>query len=142
MTDIQPHFKPRVAFAFTPTDVHNFTEGDCWILAHAIREITGWDVVAVGSQAAFDAATRPREREWSHMLVRHPSGMLLDITGAYTDEEIVYNLYGYIGMEGLTYTANDPEDLDAAGTPTFGVPARRVESIARSIIHQSHRNIG
>lgn len=75
------------AFNFPESAVTAFTEGDCWVLAHAIHEIAGWEVVALGDKASPDV--KARYRGWVHILNRHPNGDLVDITGIYTEGQML-----------------------------------------------------
>lgn len=59
-----------------------FTEGDCWALAIAVHKMTGWPLVLAGTDSASDLDG------YSHVMVRMPDGLLLDITGASTVEEV------------------------------------------------------
>lgn len=69
---------------FTPDEQEAFTWGDCWLLARAMHNITGWQMVAVGcSGGRADGALR----DWVHIAVRTPEGSILDIDGFHTDDE-------------------------------------------------------
>lgn len=57
----------------TPDLITRYTQGDCYILAGEISRLTGWPVVASVTYA--------------HVLVKHPSGMLLDISGLHPPGE-------------------------------------------------------
>lgn len=59
-----------------------FTLGDCWALAQALQRSQGYPLVVITSD------TNP-EDFWVHALVRLPSGLLADITGAHGEEELL-----------------------------------------------------
>lgn len=63
-----------------------FTYGDCWRLAKAIHDISGYPIYAVGC-----AHTGPSEsnRDWSHMFVALPDGNLLDVRGIWSEETML-----------------------------------------------------
>lgn len=70
---------------FTPNEQEAFSFGDCWLLTRALHNITGWQMVAVGCTGGKDAGIL---RDWTHIAVRTPEGLILDITGLHTDEDI------------------------------------------------------
>lgn len=65
-----------------------FTEGDCWALAVAIHDLTGWPLVAAGIGDDADW--------WDHMLVETPNGKLMDIFGE-KDSSVVEAEWGRLG---------------------------------------------
>lgn len=70
---------------FNQDTVDLFTQGDCGALAARIHELTGWPVcgVRVGVGAGVDPAL-VHTRTWTHVMVRTPEGLYLDVTGART----------------------------------------------------------
>lgn len=64
----------------TEAAITAFTEGDCWILALCLYDLTGWPVYVI------DAG----EREGIHWVVRVPDkDCYLDITGVYTRHRLL-----------------------------------------------------
>jgi hypothetical protein len=76
------------SFHLDPELIEAFSLGDCWHLAKMLESLTGWEVHALSYDAEL-ALTEPEAVEWEHMVVRHPSGYLVDITGVYTDEALL-----------------------------------------------------
>ena len=74
-------------FGFRRAVRYAFTHGDCWALAHHLRERTGWDIVAVGikGEEHLDVPTR----HWAHMAVRTPNGQILDVTGLHSESDFL-----------------------------------------------------
>jgi hypothetical protein len=64
-----------------------FTRGACGGLALAMHERTGWPLVVIRADKIYGEHTTAAAPTWVHLLVRHPSGMLLDIEGLKTDEQ-------------------------------------------------------
>lgn len=62
-----------------------FTYGDCWLLARALNNICGWQMVGIGSEGG---CYRGAERDWIHLLVRTPYGHLLDVEGLHEESEM------------------------------------------------------
>src|SRR6478609_5507007 len=62
--------------------VQAYTEGDCWILAYALHELTSLPLALTGT--ALD---------WDHVMLALPNGEFLDITGICGKEAMLYN-YG------------------------------------------------
>lgn len=71
---------------FTAIEQEAFTYGDCWLLARALHNITGWQMVAVGNTGGKASGVL---RDWAHMAVRTPQGTILDITGTHDDKDIL-----------------------------------------------------
>lgn len=65
-----------------------FTDGDCWALAVAIHDLTGWPLVAAG--------VGPDADWWDHVLVETPNGKLMDIHGE-QDRSTVRAEWGRLG---------------------------------------------
>jgi hypothetical protein len=62
----------------TPDAIEAFTRGACAGLAIAIHDDTGWPIVEVGHCDGLPL----------HFMVRHPGGLLVDIRGRHTDQEV------------------------------------------------------
>lgn len=72
-------------FGFQPDEIRAFTQGDCWALALALHEATGWQLVAIGYS---DEWAQPLEyRSWEHVGVRRADGKVVDITGVHEEPE-------------------------------------------------------
>lgn len=69
-------YKPRLDL------VVRYTEGDCWALAGALHDLTGWQVVAVIPDTPDAIPPGKFASDWYHMAVRTPDGRILDIQGA------------------------------------------------------------
>ena len=101
-----PTGEPIQRFPFFSKEIRAFTEGDCWRLAHALHELTGWEIVALSDADEYevDANDLPEDSYWSHMVVRHPKGYLVDIEGIYSEEDI---LHKWEPFQGITFEASD-----------------------------------
>ena len=78
-----------------------FTYGDCWCLAKAIHDISGYPIVALGCSHTGPAECE-RDRDWHHMFVALPDGNLLDIRGVWDEEAMLEEwspLYDYCEHE-------------------------------------------
>lgn len=71
---------------FTAIEQEAFTYGDCWLLARALCNITGWQMVAVGNTGGKASGVL---RDWVHMAVRTPQGTIVDISGIHEDKGIL-----------------------------------------------------
>lgn len=71
---------------FSPDEHEAFSFGDCWLLARALHNITGWTMVAVGCTGGFVNGVL---RDWVHIAVRTPEGQVLDIGGLHQDADVV-----------------------------------------------------
>jgi hypothetical protein len=58
-----------------------YMEGSCWSLAIALHRMYGWPIVCLGGYEDEDERDDWRTIEFFHVLVRHPSGSLLDVRG-------------------------------------------------------------
>jgi hypothetical protein len=63
----------------TSETIEAFTCGDCWMLAKAIHDITGWTLV-------FYVPEIDEPWMWEHVAVRMPDGLILDIEGTHTED--------------------------------------------------------
>lgn len=68
---------PSIAFSFDSEVVDDYTCGDCWLLAAAVKDVTGLPFVAY-----FDKA----DGQWNHVANRLPDGRIVDIEGVWTPE--------------------------------------------------------
>lgn len=50
-----------------------YMEGDCWKLAYALHELTGWELYTMSP------ANDPYD--WTHVMVKTPTGQFMDVTG-------------------------------------------------------------
>lgn len=83
----------------TPAAVEAFTRGACAGLAVAVHDATGWPIIEVGHCDGLPL----------HFMVRHPSGGLVDIRGAHTDEAVCdeWEFDADDGVVTLTRAARD-----------------------------------
>lgn len=96
---------------FTPDEQEAFTFGDCWLLARAMHNITGWQMVAVGcTGGAVDGMLR----DWVHIAVRTPQGLILDINGLHTDDEVRDQWQGEFWMVSDEEGVIEIFDIDVA----------------------------
>lgn len=65
-------------FGFSIDTCEAFTFGDCWRLAKALYNITGWEIAAVVCE---NQACQGNTRDWCHMGNITPEGDFIDITG-------------------------------------------------------------
>lgn len=97
--------------------VASFTEGDCWVLAQAIHQTTGWMIVAVGACEEDPVEEITVGPDWVHMAVRTPQGHLLDIMGLHKDEEKFLDRWWddaaarYCQPEVYLFDVNTPEQF-------------------------------
>lgn len=67
-----------VKFAFSESVRERFTLGACHVLARELHRRHGWKLYAIGCEGLEE-----------HALVRHPSGLFIDIEGAHTRRSIL-----------------------------------------------------
>jgi hypothetical protein len=72
-----------------------FAHGDCGLLAIAIHEITGWDLVFSPDWPCTVRGCAKKHDGGPHMLVRHPTGKLVDIDGMHDLSERHVTVYDY-----------------------------------------------
>lgn len=89
--------------------VEAYTSGDCWMLAHQIHDITGWDVVALGEPD--DTQNNPAKLDWYHMANLLPDGRVLDINGIHNQHDVMREWIGESETAVIT-TLNDKSHLD------------------------------
>lgn len=95
----------------TAIAVERFSTTDCWQLARALHDETGWPMVAVGYEADEGVG-------WSHLLVRRPDGKLVDVEGAH-DEGPVLDRFG-------PFVEGDGDGIEAV---LVEIPAANFESL-------------
>jgi len=124
----KPTGEPLERFPFLSKEVRTFTEGDCWRLAHAIHELTGWEIVAISNEDEYDpdANSNDEDTYWGHMVVRHPTGYLVDIEGIYNEADIIQKWEPY---EGMTFEASDKGYLSNVWEPSRLDPFIRARRI-------------
>lgn len=66
-------------FGLPESVIEAFTKGDCWTLAGAIHNKTGWNIVTMSDG--------DDPQGWSHVAVWTPAGTVLDIQGEWTADE-------------------------------------------------------
>jgi hypothetical protein len=95
-------------FSFSPEEVYEFTNGDCYLLAIEIHKLVGWEMVAIGyDQGVPDANGKwtrtmpedftsgrmahcaPEDFNWFHMANRLPNGSIVDIEGIHHEAAAV-----------------------------------------------------
>jgi len=79
---------------FNDADVLHFTHADCWILARDLHNLTKWDIVVIGGGdrrlPPFDTSKDfPPDGYWDHMLIRHPSGLFIDVKGIHSEQDVI-----------------------------------------------------
>ena len=77
---------PFNQFGFTADELAAFSTGDCGYLALALHEETGWDVVTISPVEAAETDF------WYHAGAVMPDGRILDIKGAWSEDEF-YDLW-------------------------------------------------
>jgi hypothetical protein len=80
-----------------------FTGGQCHALALALQRRTGWPLVAVDETTGVCV----------HICVRRPDGLLLDVTGAHTVEELITARGGTV--RDVDYAAIEELEHNTAG---------------------------
>lgn len=79
-----------------------FTCGECWSLALALHEVTGWPL-------AFVFPALAGSTDWRHVGAVHPTGRFVDWGGFSDEVEFVEDfgddaLYAWLGVEGWRET--------------------------------------
>jgi hypothetical protein len=77
-----------------------YAHGDCGLMAFTISEITGWPVMYSPDWPCTVRGCAKQHPGGPHMLVRHPSGKLLDIDGLHEEGEPYATIYDY--DDGIT----------------------------------------
>lgn len=82
-----------------------FTNGDCWRLALSLNALAGFPILAVCS------LDHP-ENTWCHVFNQLPDGSLIDITGIYSEAEMLdkWKIHVYQDNEGIAPLTR--EDLE------------------------------
>jgi hypothetical protein len=78
-----------------PIEHEWYAHGDCGLLAFTISEITGWPVMFSPDWPCALAGCAKRHPGGPHMLVRHPTGKLLDIDGLHEPTMTQPTIYEY-----------------------------------------------
>jgi hypothetical protein len=120
-----------------------FAHGDCGLLAIAIHEITGWDLVFSPDWPCTLSQCAKQHSGGPHMLVRHPSGKYVDIDGMHdTDTMPHVTIYDYAdeievraGLFGL-HTFNLGM-WRADGTSFYELPEALIHQVALNVIASS-----
>jgi len=86
-------------FGFADDERTAFVSGDCGYLALALSKETGWNLVGLSHP---DAAA---EDYWYHLAVQMPDGKILDINGAWTEDEFL-DLWASETYEVAIYSRN------------------------------------
>lgn len=74
------------AITIYPAILDRYAYEDCWKLAKASHDLTGWPIVAVG----YRSANRKVEGiGWTHTAVRVPDGRCLDAYGLHEDNDLI-----------------------------------------------------
>lgn len=94
----------------TAAHTHRYTNGDCYNLAQAVADATGWQMVLWSGD----------DGETGHVQVRTPAGLYLDITGTATGEQ----------MHAQGWTADDITEIDDAYNLGWGPVAITDETSA------------
>lgn len=69
----------ETSFDVTAEQVERYGNGECWALAQAIADITGWPMTLW----SLDDGTT------GHVMVRHPEGTYIDVSGTTTEAEML-----------------------------------------------------
>ncbi len=111
---------------------------DCWKLAKACHDLTGWTMVAVGyvPDGSLDGAIG-----WAHVAVRLPDGRCLDMNGLHEEGDLI-DLYEPFLIDDPSYPADGIEQVIELSLDQFhivlGMDPRdvgdEVLEIARSLI--------
>lgn len=119
-----------------------FTYGDCWCLAKAIHDISGYPIVALGCSHTGPAECE-RDRDWHHMFVALPDGNLLDVRGIWSQEAMLSEWaenYKFCHPEDGPYycldfwLVEDWEDATSHQTPAY--PENSPEETALDVLAQ------
>lgn len=105
---------------------HAFTHGACGALAVAIHDTTGWPIIAVGKCDGLDM----------HYAVRRPDGLLVDIEGAHSDDDM-RDAYALWADDDVTLTPISRAEVwewwVEEGQP---IPMDVVRSIAAAVLNE------
>lgn len=91
-----------------------YCHGDCGSLAFAINELTGWPVVISYNWPCVIELCPKSHDGGPHMLVRHPSGKLLDIDGLHEESKA-----GLGGVMTLDEAEENGVDIGAWRSSSF-----------------------
>lgn len=91
MDDLYRHLDPS---RLTPGELDAYAEdallrGACMGLAIALHDRTGWPIMAV-TEAYNVYDGRAGGGSAAHWMVRRPDGMLIDVLGAHTEEDVLW----------------------------------------------------
>lgn len=97
----------------SPALEERFTEGECDLLSDALREVTGWPVVAVGDGDGGVVG-------WVHAGVRMPSGDILDARGAHDTLTWLDDWAPFVDAYGEDLEGYDAENVEVSSAEIYG----------------------
>lgn len=106
-------------FPTDPEIIEQYSSTDCWKIAYEIHKRTGWPIISLDdSESEGDPAG---SGWWFHVVVQRPDGMLVDVNGAHTPEQVAdhwdgWGSWDFEPLDGSTDkwmgTAYNPKDID------------------------------
>jgi hypothetical protein len=103
----------------TNDDIEVYTEGDCFVLAQAVHEITGWPMCAFSYDNTPDL----------HAFVMTPDGKYLDIEGKHTPKQL--RKKWQCGLDINEYTV---DEFKLWGEPNYDIGGERARELAQHLI--------
>jgi hypothetical protein len=93
-------------YPFSHDEVQRYIKHDCWVLARALGELTGWTVVGIG----FSGTAEPDDgyRDFAHLAVRTAHGRILDIQGNHSEQNFLRRWQGHAMHEHSKTCQMDP----------------------------------
>lgn len=93
LTDIETLYQKTKQWKPSLSEIRQYTESDCWILAQELHSLTGWSYAAI-RDTAEDVNGNPSTSEkdtvrygWVHLGLSTPDGKFLDIRGIQSPSE-------------------------------------------------------
>ena len=95
---------------FSERKIRHYTEGDCWALAIAVSELTGYPLYGVGYRD--ERGVDPNERYWCHIVVQVADDAYLDVRGVRNSEEVFAEFTKFGGEMFPMVKANLQDSID------------------------------
>lgn len=89
---------PTVEFGFDDDDTYPFIYGDCHMMAGYLRDNYGLPVVTV--MGSFSDEEYLEGQEWAHILNELPNGLLVDVRGTHTEDDVLASWGGERLVDG------------------------------------------
>lgn len=107
-------------------DVEIFTKGNCWMLAAKLHDLSGWPVLFAGCLGGTD-----EDFYWTHVAVLHPSGMVLDVMGLTSINDMLLRWHADLLRQP---TSEVVRAMFEECEPLWDIPEEEVASCARDLI--------